>query len=236
MGVLQDFERRLEGAVEGFFARAFRSGLQPVELAKAIQRYAEDSQHVTEAGTVVPNVYRIRVNPDDLERLAPLGASLREELGGVVRRTAEERGWVLRGSPRVSVEGDAAVKFGRYELQGRVEVDDREPAFSADRGAASSGTLSLHPSAVLVSPEGTEHLLTGSRMVVGRLPTCDITLDDPTVSREHAALVRRGDRWWVVDLDSTNGTSVEGTAAAEQALRSGDRVAFGEATLTFAER
>jgi hypothetical protein len=84
MGVLQDFERRLEGAVEGFFARAFRSGVQPIELAKAVQRYAEDNQHVTADGVVVPNVYRLTVGPKDHERLAGFGASLPRELGELV--------------------------------------------------------------------------------------------------------------------------------------------------------
>src|SRR5918997_666167 len=68
LGVLQDFERRLEGAVEGFFARAFRSGLQPVELAKAVQRYAGNYQNVGVDGVFVPNVYRFELNPADHER------------------------------------------------------------------------------------------------------------------------------------------------------------------------
>ena len=237
MGALQDFERRLEGAVEGFFARAFRSGLQPVELAKAIQRYAEDSQHVTDSGTVVPNAYRVRIHPEDAERLASLGASLEAELAEVVTRTADERGWVLRGPAAVDVSADDDVKFGRYALQGRVEM--------GDTGGSSSGReaterqprpLSLDQAAVLVAEDGTEHALTGARMTVGRLPTCDVTIDDGTVSREHAALVRRGDRWWVVDLDSTNGTAVGGVTAAEHPLDPGDRIHFGEAALTYEER
>jgi len=237
MGVLQDFERRLEGAVEGFFARAFRSGLQPIELAKAIQRYAEDSQHVTQAGPVVPNVYRIRIHPDDRERLASLGDSLRAELAQVVTRTAQERGWTLRGPATVEVQPHDDVKFGRYEIQGRVEVGDAGDIPPTRRTAPSDPRpLRLNGTAVLVAVDGTEHTLTGPRLTVGRLPTCDIAVDDGTVSREHAALVRRGDQWWVIDLDSTNGTAVGGVTAAEHLLRPGDHIQFGEADLTFEER
>ena len=56
MSILRDFEKRLEGAVEGFFARAFRSGLQPVELAKAVQRYAGNYQQVGVDGVLYMQV------------------------------------------------------------------------------------------------------------------------------------------------------------------------------------
>jgi hypothetical protein len=86
--------------VEGFFSRAFRSGIQPIELAKAVQRYAEDNQHVTADGVVVPNVYRITVGPKDHERLEGFGASLPRELAEVVVRTAAERGGSCVVPPR----------------------------------------------------------------------------------------------------------------------------------------
>lgn len=70
-------------------------------------------------------------------------------------------------------------------------------------------------------------------MTLGRLATCDVTIDDRTVSREHAALVRRGGEWWIVDLGSTNGTMVNGTRAAEQPLNPGDRIQLGEVELEF---
>ncbi|HVM21552.1 MAG TPA: DUF3662 domain-containing protein, partial [Egibacteraceae bacterium] len=93
MGILRDFERRLEGAVEGFFARTFRSGLQPVELAKAVQRYAGNYQQVGVDGVFVPNVYRFELSPDDFERFSGFSESLKAELSGVVKRTAADRGW-----------------------------------------------------------------------------------------------------------------------------------------------
>lgn len=124
MGVLQDFERRLEGAVEGFFARAFRSGIQPVELAKALQRYAKDEQKVAEDGVVVPNVFLITVGPKDRDRLIGYGASLPRELGEVVVRTAAERGWTLRGPVKVRIRVDADLPLGRFRLAGRVERAD----------------------------------------------------------------------------------------------------------------
>lgn len=253
MGVLQDFERRLEGAVEGFFARAFRSGLQPIELAKAVQRYAEDHQHVTSDGVVIPNVYRVQVSEKDHDRLSTFGASLPRELGEVVVSTAADRGWALRGPVKIRVESAEKVRVGRYQLAGRVEAvdDDRQasrrtsapadpaplrPAPPADDRAAIDRTMvvgtvpraSVRLRVVTGPDEGSVVDVTGSRFTIGRLPSCGLTVDDTTVSREHAALVRRGERWWVVDLGSTNGTKVNGRRAAEQPVDPGARIELGD--------
>ncbi|MFA9443960.1 FhaA domain-containing protein [Egicoccus sp. AB-alg6-2] len=259
MGVLQDFERRLEGAVEGFFARAFRSGLQPVELAKALQRYAEDNQHVTADGVVVPNVYRIHVSERDHDRLSSFGASLPRELAEVVVRTSADRGWSLRGPVKVRIEVDDDVRFGMYDLAGRVEVVDPSAPSGARLRGGSRAPATRPPSAnapagldqtqvVPPVPRATLHLrlangpnkgatfpLTGQRLTLGRMTNCSVTLDDTTVSREHAALVRRGETWWVVDLNSTNGTSVNGVQAAEQPVAVGDRVELGDAVVELVE-
>ncbi len=236
MGVLSDFERRLEGAVEGFFARAFRSGLQPVELAKAIQRYMGDTRHVAEDGVVVPNVFRFKLNPKDIDRLSTYGDRLRHELGEVGVRTAKENGWLQRGPALVRIEPADDVAYGTYVLNGKVERVDRDATgavTSVQPRADAAGGVALR---ILRGGEpGTEHRLEGSRVVVGRSSDCDLPLDDPTVSRRHAALVRRGDEWWLVDLESTNGTQVNDEPTAEQRLRTGDRIEFGEAVAEFVE-
>ncbi|MEX0592914.1 MAG: DUF3662 and FHA domain-containing protein [Nitriliruptoraceae bacterium] len=261
MGVLQGFERRLEGAVEGFFARAFKSGLQPIELAKAVQRYISNHQHVTSAGVVVPNVFLIQVSQKDHERLSAFGASLPRELGEVVVATAEERGWILRGPAKVRIAVDERIRVGRYRMQGRIEVVDEAawPATSSDdRSASASDATAASPvpddnrldrTQVVTAPKssqlqlivregatpGIQTAVNGTRVTVGRQRSCNLTLDDSTVSREHAALIRRGEAWWVIDLGSTNGTRVNGTAAAEQPVSPGDMIEFGGVTVEFAE-
>jgi hypothetical protein len=258
MGVLQDFERRLEGAVEGFFARAFRSGLQPVELAKALQRYAEDNQHVTADGVVIPNVYRVQVSERDHDRLASFGSSLPRELAEVVVRTASDRGWHLRGPVKVRIDVSDEVRFGMYDLVGRVEAVGDEADAKPGAGRLHGGSRAAGPSAPppaddrpgfdrtqvvsTVRPTLSIHIvagpgagarvpISGQRVTIGRLSSCNVTIEDSTVSREHAALVRRGDRWWVVDLGSTNGTSVNGVQAAEQPVAVGDRIELGDAVV-----
>lgn len=247
MGVLQDFERRLEGAVEGFFARAFRSGLQPIDLARAIQRYAQDNRHVTEDGVVVPNVYHLAISSRDADRLSTYGEQLAAELAGLVERTATEKDWRLRGPAQVDIDtGD--VRPGQYELTGRVKAGPRpEPAPSrpapapapppATSAPAAGGETMVVPRSSatpqLQAPDGQVLQLRAGRHTIGRLADCDLHLDDTTVSREHAAVVRRGETWWVLDLGSTNGTRVNGVSAAEHPLSDGDHIEVGEVDVTY---
>jgi hypothetical protein len=70
-----------------------------------------------------------------------------------------------------------------------------------------------------------------SELVIGRHLDCDVVLDDPTVSRMHARLVFRHERWVLQDLASTNGTHVNGVRVGRCELRPGDRVALGTARM-----
>lgn len=127
MSILRDFEKRLEGKVEGFFARAFRSQLQPVELAKAVQRYAGSYQQVGIDGVIVPNVYRFVLSGDDLDRFEGYAKALQRELAQVVSRTADDNEWILVAPVRIEFQRSDDLKVGMYELRGKVDVPE-EPA------------------------------------------------------------------------------------------------------------
>ena len=68
---------------------------------------------------------------------------------------------------------------------------------------------------------------------IGRLPECEITLVDPNVSRRHAEIHPRGDGFVLVDLGSTNGSTVNGVPVVERELRDGDELGFGNIRLIF---
>jgi two-component system, cell cycle response regulator len=71
---------------------------------------------------------------------------------------------------------------------------------------------------------------------IGRSPESDLALTDPLVSGRHALLEDRGDGWALVDLGSTNGTSVNGERHAEFALVPGDKIIFGSTVVRFEMR
>jgi hypothetical protein len=247
MGILRDFEKRLEGAVEGFFARTFRSGLQPIELAKALQRYAGNYQQVGLDGVFVPNVYRFDLSTDDHERFSGFEESLKAELAGVVKRTAADRGWRLQGPIRIELRPGDSVTVGTYELRGKVEAAAAAPA--PERAAAApaarlGGSEDSAKTSVLQRPASSGAALivgdhNGRRIgisesaTIGRLPECDVTLDDPSVSRRHARIQRKGGGWVVEDLGSTNGLKVNGTKVSESDLVDGDRLMLGSVQLLF---
>ena len=232
MSVLRDFERRLEGAVEGFFARAFRSGLQPVELAKAIQRYAGNYQNVGVDGVFVPNVYRFELNPADHERFREFGESLANELSDVLVRTAAERGWQLRGPARIELAVDEHVPMGTYELRGKVEASadgntpPRKPERSGGDAAGARATLEL------VDQAG-QQIPLPNQAVVGRMPGCDVQLDDPSVSRRHARISKATQGWLIEDLGSTNGIMVNGASVDREYLTGGEDIELGNVRLRF---
>jgi Protein of unknown function (DUF3662)/FHA domain len=234
MSVLREFERRLEGAVEGFFARAFRSGLQPVELAKAVQRYAGNYQNVGVDGVFVPNVYRFELNPADHERFREFGESLANELSDVVTRTAGERGWQLRGPARVELAVSEKVPIGTYELRGKVEAAPghdaaRQPAARpAAEAAAAAGRAALE----LVDQAG-QRITLPNQAIIGRMPGCDVQLDDPSVSRRHARISRANSGWLIEDLGSTNGVTVNGASVEREYLSGGEDIELGNVRMRF---
>lgn len=248
MGILRDFEKRLEGAVEGFFARTFRSGLQPVELAKALQRYAANYQQVGVDGVFVPNVYRFELSGEDHERFNGFEQSLKAELAGVVKRTAADRGWRLQGPVRIELRSADSVTVGTYELRGKVEAAAEQAAPRPSAAAApvaapadESARTSVLPrnavaqgaAALLVGGENGRRIALAESATLGRLPECEVTLDDPSVSRRHARIQRKGSGWVVEDLNSTNGVKVNGMKVSQSDLADGDRLALGGVQLLF---
>ena len=253
MSILRDFERRLEGAVEGFFARAFRSGLQPVELAKALQRYMANYQQVGLDGVIVPNVFRFTLSDDDLERFSGFTRSLQRELADVARRTADEKGWATKGPLRIEFQRSDAVRVGTYELRGKVEAPQRRtervptgtrppaPREATVVAPASGGRAAAPPREptaarldLVDGPDAPRSFGLQREVVLGRLPECEIPLVDPSVSRRHARIRLEGDRWTVTDLGSTNGVKVNGEPVSVAELRHGDRLELGTVALQFA--
>ena len=249
MGILRDFERRLEGAVEGLFARAFRSGVQPVELGKRLVREVEDGRTVGVNRVYVPNVYVYELSPGDRERFADYEVALAQELAALAVDTARERDWAMLGPARIEFETADDLEVGRFRLTSRVEADEQE----RDHAAAGAGGPPVGPHtamlpgqrprpkvgapASLVLVQGGQPIRTWplamAEISIGRAEQSDIPLADPGVSRNHARVVREGDDFIVEDLRSTNGTEVNGQPIRRRRLANGDMLKLASSTLQF---
>ncbi|MFL6239005.1 MAG: FhaA domain-containing protein [Actinomycetes bacterium] len=231
MGVLQRFERRLETLVEGAFAKAFRSGVQPVEIAGALQRETTDRAVIVGQGrTLVPNQFVVELGFADHERLEPYGDTLGEEFARMLTEYGAEEHYTFVGPVRVRFEEADDIDTGRYRIRSDV-VRGAIPAPSmAHIPTQGNPVLVLAPG----SPEETSYPLAARSTVLGRADDCDLRVVDPGASRRHAEVRRVDDHLvTVVDLGSTNGTLVNGERAGQADLRDGDTITIGETTFTF---
>jgi hypothetical protein len=236
MGILRDFERRLEGMVEGLFTKAFRSGVQPVELAKRVLREMESNQTVGVRGVWVPNRYVFTLSSEDREQFARIERSLASELEQVVVDGARERGWGLLARPEVVFETDEGIKRGEFRVVSELTEETGgpptgpQPKPEAGGGAkGAGGILALVEDGSVVK----EFPLAQDKVVIGRLEDSDVQISDPGASRRHAEVRRDGDDYVVVDLGSTNGTLVNESPVTERTLEEGDRITIGRTVLEF---
>ena len=227
MGVMDRFERRLDRLVSGAFARAFKSEVQPVEVAAALQRECDDrAAIVTRGRTMVPNDFTVELGPHDHDRLAMYAEPLGNELAAMVREHAEEQGYQFVGPVEV-----------RFAL-----VDDLDTGmFRVRSQAVASGAAEGHPAAPVSAPAdvsaalqvgGTTLALTHRHTVVGRGAGADLRLDDAGISRRHAEIVL-SDPPRIEDLGSTNGTYVNGERVSSAELYDGARITLGGLDLVF---
>jgi Protein of unknown function (DUF3662)/FHA domain len=212
---LHGFERRLETLVEGVFSRAFRSGLQPVEIGRRLAREVDARRTVGVHGVIAPNRFAVALSESDRQNFAGFEDALVRELADAVRAHAREEGYSFLGQVSVALETDPAVGPGHCRVAGDIDADPDGRV----------GTL--------VTPDGRRIPVADQPVVIGRLSTCDIPLGDPQVSRRHAEVRRDSEGFSIVDLGSTNGTAVNGAPVRERRLVDGDEVRIGSATIRF---
>ena len=227
MGVLQRFERRLEGLVEGTFAKVFRGGVEPVEVAKALQREAADKKAIGASRTMVPNGFTVELGRTDFGKLKPYEQPLGKELADMVREHAAERGWEFVGPVTVALEEHEDLDTGMFRVRSEVApgTPDPKPALPS-RGA---------PRLRVTQGSGATQTveLTQDVTVIGRGSQAHLRLDDTGVSRQHAEVRREGDDVVLVDLGSTNGTTVNGRVAERVRLTPGDTISLGRCVIVY---
>ncbi|MFD7439935.1 FhaA domain-containing protein [Streptomyces sp. NPDC059909] len=135
MGVLKRFEQRLEGLVNGTFAKVFKSEVQPVEIAGALQRECDNNATIwNRERTVVPNDFIVELSAPDYERLSPYSGQLGDELSGLVRDYAKQQRYTFMGPIKVHLEKADDLDTGLYRVRSRTlasstsQSPDRAPA------------------------------------------------------------------------------------------------------------
>lgn len=211
---MQGFERRLERLVEGSFSKAFRSGIEPVEVGRKVTRALDADRQVGVDGVpVAPNNIGVYLSPPDFEKFASFADALARELAEVARDHARSEDYHFVGPVTVTLVADDELREGECDVAAEIHEGARVGS--------------------LVLPDGRRLPLGEETMTLGRMSDCDIVVADPRVSRQHAEIRPSGHGFVVTDLGSMNGTVVNGAPIREHPLADGDEVRLGNTVLRF---
>ncbi len=224
---LRDFERRLGGLVEGLFSKTFRSGVQPVEIAKRVVRSMDDGKQVSVNEVWAPNHFEVSLSAEDAPRFQQIETALTTELSSVIRETAAERGWGLMGPPEVELFVDNALRKGDLEVEASL-VQGEQTATAEPVVPATRAQLRVHENGGVRAIPVDRELLT-----IGRLADCEVVVDDTGASRRHAQVRTIDGVSTVTDLGSTNGTKVNGRDVQSAQLADGDSITVGTTQIEY---
>ena len=250
MTVLRNIEAKIESLFEGVFGRAFRTNVQPVELARKLVKEMEDHRVISVSRLYVPNEYTVYLSPEDREQFSDYEASLQGELQDYLAEHARREGYALLSRPTVLMETDEDLEIGEFGIATRMVQTHKptqgEPDSQPEPGhtmvykpqpqpteAVSVEELGLGREVVVLEGGGNRHEIDGGRAVLGRSKDCDIQIVDANISRRHAEVRQEGSAYWLIDLDSTNGIIVNGRRLKRAKLENGDKIVLGSTEFTF---
>ena len=224
MGVFSQAEKKLEGAVGGLFARAFKGDVQPVEIThKLCKELDTQAQILSQDKFLVPNDFLISLSKHDYARLFPYSKTMTAEITADLREYAAEHDYIFSGPISIQLEERPDLPVGRFLVASETLAEVDQPPISM-------GTL--RAANLVVEVNGVRHPLTPPGFTVGRGADADLRINDPGISRIHAQFVVTGTgsnlRVKILDLNSTNGIGVDGRKVTEAELGDGSRIDIGK--------
>jgi len=252
--VLRAIEQKIEALVEGVFGRAFRTNVQPVELARKLAKEMDDHRQVSVSRVYVPNEYTVFLSAQDRAQFEGYEGSLVGELQEYLSEHARRETYALMSTPKVLLETDEDLEVGEFGIATRMVQPERgargapdapapdvepgatmiyKPSTPLDTQPATPEELGVEREPATLSFDGGHHEIAKRRTVIGRSKDNDVQLTDSNVSRHHAEVRQEGTAFWVVDLDSTNGVEVNGRRVRRAKLDNGDTITLGSTDIVF---
>jgi hypothetical protein len=265
LGFLRLVEKRMESLVEGVFGRAFRKQVHPVEIAKGLTKQMDENRMVSVSRTYAPNDFTIHLSKADEESIQAYQSALRDELIQYASTHAQSKNYHLMTPPRVRFVTEDSLRFGEFGVTAKLTGGDgpREKGAPEDTSGQTrifrtektggnvqgedQGTSAIsaeearrhglaRETVELVMEDGSYPLEGQGPWSIGRSEENDIVIQDPNVSRRHARLLRSENGFIVEDLDSTNGTLLDGAPIGHERIENGDELTFGSITARFVRR
>jgi hypothetical protein len=215
MGLLDNFERGLERAVNGAFAKTFRSGVQPVEITAALRRELDTKAAVVSRERIlVPNEFTVRLAPPDHTRMNDVGQPLIDELTQRVQQHAVAQNYSFSGPVTIRLQQDGTLSTGILEIDSTTVQRDLAWVAVLDIGSQ-------------------RHHLKRGRTIIGRGTDADITIADTGTSRKHVEVLWDGKHAQVNDLGSTNGSKLNGERISQAILEPDSTIEIGRTRMVF---
>ena len=215
--VLKRIEQKLEKLVEGTFTRAFPSSVKPIELGKRVRRVLEDKKTIGVQGQIIiPNRYVISLSFKDLENIESIQESIQREISSSIRDHANDENYHFQGTLTVEILSNSSLKTGSIEVDG---------LFEENKGGFPPGSL--------IDENGERLIITEQKLSIGRDTESTMQVVDVEVSRNHAEIRLLNTSFVLIDLQSTNGTFVNGQRVQEHTLQNFDQIKIGSTILLF---
>jgi hypothetical protein len=215
MGLLDNFERGLERAVNGAFAKTFRSGVQPVEISSTLRRELDTKAAVVSRERIlVPNEFTVRLAPPDFTRMNDVGRPLIDELTQMVHQHAVAQNYSFSGPVTIRLQQDGTLSTGILQID--------------------STTVQRDVAWIPVLDIGSQrHRLPRGRTVIGRGSDADITIADTGTSRKHVEVLWDGKHAQATDLGSTNGSKLNGQHFQQAIVEPDSTIEIGRTRMVF---
>jgi Protein of unknown function (DUF3662)/FHA domain len=259
MSVLKSVETTIANLVEGAFGRMFRSEVRPMELARKLAREMDEHRTDSVSRVYAPNEYSVWLSPQDRARYDGVEHEVIDELCGYLLEHARRENLVMASSPQIAFHTDERLALGEFGIQAQLvrpgghsggSDEDEPPTPEPSAPAGEGGETMIYstsarvrgpveeargqPARPLLLIDGRRAPIPSQGATIGRSRSCDVTIDDAGISRQHAQIAPAGDAWTVQDLGSTNGVRLNGRELrGAQPLHPGDRLELGSTEIVF---
>lgn len=224
MSIFGRFEKKVEGAINGAFARAFKGEVQPVEIAARLQKELDaEAKLMSRNKRLVPNEFMVGLSEHDHDKLYPYARTLTSEIAAELKNHALDMGYTFNGPIRIHLERDAELPTGKFTVTSEAVagIGERPPV----------DTATIARAELVLEVNGMRHPLKPPGFMIGRGSEADLRINDPGISRLHAEIKVSAEgailQAEIVDLGSTNGIMVNGQKVTHAELRDGTRIEVG---------
>jgi hypothetical protein len=215
VGFLENFEKGLERVVNGAFTKTFKSELQPIEMASSIRSEMDAKASILSRDRILaPNTFTVHLSTPDFKRMQPLGDALITELTELTTKHANKQGFQFGAALVIRIIEDSSLNLGQVSVNSTSEKHEVEWMPTLDVA-------------------GKRFILRRGETSIGRDASADIQIDDAGLSRKHFAVIWDGKNAAVRDLQSTNGTKVNGKNITEVGIGADTVIQAGRNDYTF---